>query len=346
MLDKLKNVFKHFSPGPKAALVIVIIVAIVTMSTLHFRKNVTIVIDGRETKITTFRSNLKSTLENNGIEVGPKDRVTPGLDSTVENGTKVYIKKAVNIQVLVDGKKLNIASSEDSVGNMLKAEGIKLSSMDIVYPSKEQLLDDGLQVQVSRVEAKLVKQVRSIEFATVIKNSDNMGKGQKKLVQDGKDGEKLTSFRVIYKDGKEVSRQVVKESVLRKPVQKIVAIGTLGVITPSRGGSQAFYTKYYNMRATAYTSDYASTGKSSGDPDFNITKSGTRVRRNLNGYSTIAVDPRVIPLGTRVYVEGYGYAIAEDTGGAIKGNRIDVFFNSGSEVDNWGVKYVKVYMLK
>jgi 3D (Asp-Asp-Asp) domain-containing protein len=100
------------------------------------------------------------------------------------------------------------------------------------------------------------------------------------------------------------------------------------------------------MKATAYTSDYASTGKSPGDYGFGRTATGTQARRNPNGFSSIAVDPRVIPYGTKLYVEGYGYAIAEDTGGAIKGNIIDVYFNSAGECSNWGVRYVNVYILK
>ena len=82
------------------------------------------------------------------------------------------------------------------------------------------------------------------------------------------------------------------------------------------------------MEATAYTA----TG--------NLTASGTRAR-----VGAVAVDPNVIPLGTRLYIEGYGYATAEDTGGAIKGNIIDLYMNSTSEVYNWGRRPVKVTIL-
>lgn len=103
--------------------------------------------------------------------------------------------------------------------------------------------------------------------------------------------------------------------------------------TLSRGMSGSVSaSKSITVNATAYSGD-------------GITASGTATMRNASGYSTIAVDPRVIPLGSRVYVEGYGYAVADDTGGAIKGNRIDVFFPSESEAQSWGVRSVTVYIL-
>ncbi|MBC2578728.1 3D domain-containing protein [Clostridium sp. DJ247] len=101
----------------------------------------------------------------------------------------------------------------------------------------------------------------------------------------------------------------------------------------SRGMSKSLsYSQVMNMEATAYSGN-------------GITASGAETKRDVGGYSTIAVDPRVIPLGSRVYVDGYGYAIAEDIGGAIQGNIIDVFFQSESEAQSWGRRSVKVYIL-
>jgi len=104
--------------------------------------------------------------------------------------------------------------------------------------------------------------------------------------------------------------------------------------TLSRGISKSIsYSQVLDMEATAYSGD-------------GITASGAATKRDAGGYSTIAVDPRVIPIGSTVYVEGYGYAVAEDTGGAIKGTIIDVFFHSESEATSWGRRSVKVYILK
>lgn len=91
------------------------------------------------------------------------------------------------------------------------------------------------------------------------------------------------------------------------------------------------------VEATGYTAGYESTGKKPGDPGYGITATGTHAH-----YGTVAVDPSVIPLGTKMYIPGYGYGVAEDTGGAIKGNRIDLFFDDVDEALHWGRRTVTV----
>ena len=92
------------------------------------------------------------------------------------------------------------------------------------------------------------------------------------------------------------------------------------------------YKATYTMEATAYTGD-------------TTTATGVTPVRNSNGLSTIAVDPSIIPLGSKVYIPGYGEAIAADTGGAIKGHRIDLFLNSENECNEWGRQNVTLYVL-
>ncbi|MBP1866109.1 uncharacterized protein YabE (DUF348 family) [Clostridium tetanomorphum] len=345
-MEKLKNSIRsYFSNGPKAIFIVMLILMSATILITSTRKTLYVYIDGKEKKVTTFRTNLKSALFANDIVVGPKDKTTPGLDSKIKNKDKIYIKKAVNVELEVDGKKLNIQSAESDIETMLSAEGIKVNQYDKVSPSRQEPLKDGLKVAITRVETKVMKEVKKMDYATVTKKDNDLDEGKKKIIQEGKQGEKVITTRVVYENGKEVSKKVISEVVTKKPVQKIVAMGTVGVYTPSRGGNIR-YSNLMRMRATAYTADYASTGKNPGDYGFGITATGTVARRNYGGYSSIAVDPRVIPLGTKMYVEGYGYAIAEDTGGAIKGNKIDLFFDSNSEVYNWGVRTVNVYILK
>ena len=228
---------------------------------------------------------------------------------------------------------------------MLKAENIVLNVEDKITPLKSDSLISGLQVQITRVNTDILQETKAINFATEIKNSNELDKGVKKVIQAGKVGQKVITSSVVYENGKEISRNLVSEKLKSQPVKQIVALGTVGVYTPSRGGDIR-YTKSIKVRATAYNADFDSTGKSPGDPGYGITSTGARAKRNADGYSTIAVDPRVIPLGTKLFVDGYGYAIAEDVGGAIKGNHIDLYFDSSNEMWDWGSRSVNVYILK
>ncbi|OLO28601.1 hypothetical protein BTR23_16915 [Alkalihalophilus pseudofirmus] len=97
--------------------------------------------------------------------------------------------------------------------------------------------------------------------------------------------------------------------------------------------------------ATGYTAGYESTGKNPGHPSYGITYSGVQVRRDL--YSTIAADPRTFPIGSILYIPGYGYGVVADTGSAIKGNKIDLYYDTVAEVfEKWGKQEVEVFVVK
>lgn len=336
MVEKsIKYLKNYFSKGSKVTLFIVMAILVLSISVFAFVKSITVAVDGKEYKVITFKSTYRAALMSSNIIVGPKDKATPSLDSKVVNGSVINIRRSMNVKVKVDGKVLDINSAEDNVEKMLEAEGIGLKDLDKVYPAKDSILKNGIMVEVVRVEYKDIKETNAIDFSTVVKNDNSMQHGVTKVLQSGQQGQKESVVRLILENGKEISRQLISETVKTQPVQKIVAVGTVSTVSYSRGGDFSA-AKSLRMKATAYT---ASEGSST-------TASGTYVRRSASGYSTIAVDPRVIPLGTKLYVEGYGYAIAEDTGGAIKGNIIDLYFSSSSECNNWGVRYVNVYVIK
>lgn len=99
--------------------------------------------------------------------------------------------------------------------------------------------------------------------------------------------------------------------------------------------------------ATGYTAGYESTGKNPSHPQYGITYSGVKVQRNKNKVSTIAADPKVFPLGSILYIPGYGYGIVADTGSAIKGHKIDLYFATTKQVyKEWGKKDVSVQVIK
>ena len=146
-------------------------------------------------------------------------------------------------------------------------------------------------------------------------------------------------YEITLENGKEIDKKVIEENVLKESKNKVVAVGTKEKpkSKSSSSGSSSGNGKVLTMVATAYgpnckgCSGYSATG-------MNLKKNPTP--------KVVAVDPSVIPLGTRVWVEGYGEAIAADTGGAIKGNRIDVLVPSEAYArSNWGKRTVKVKIL-
>lgn len=335
--DKLKS---NFSIWPKTVFVVVLILLSAAVTIWGLRNTVEVVVDGQKVEITTLSKNLNTILENNGITVAQKDKISVELDSEVNDGDIIYINKAVDVEVVVDGKNLSIASAEKTVEDMLEAENIKISQEDKIVPSMDENLQAGMTVEVTRVKKELLKEVQPIAFETETRKNSELNQGVEKEVQKGSMGERTITTEVVYENGKEVNRRVVKEVVSKNPINKIIDIGTLAVVRPSRGGNvkDFAYSSMISCVSTAYTSDRGDSGT--------ITATGTTVRRNPNGYSTVAVDPRVIPLGTKLYIEGYGLAIAEDTGGAIVGNKVDVYVNSYDEAVNWGRRQVNVYILK
>ncbi|MBW9157683.1 3D domain-containing protein [Clostridium tagluense] len=292
--------------------ILVTIISALTIFMCFIKEDSTVVVDGKQLEPVTYQKTFSSTLASNAI--------TP-----------------VDLKVFVDNRELNIKSTEKNIAEMLKAQRIAFGATDKISPSLETQISSDMKIIITRFKTVTETKKKPIDFKTVIKADNNTLTSQSKVSQVGKPGEKSVTSNVTYENGKEIARELIKETVIKAPQSKIIVQGTLKAITFSRGGSSNNAGKIINVKATAYS---AADGINSA-----YTSSGKKAVRNPNGYSTIAVDPRIIPMGTKLYVEGYGYAVAADTGSGIKGNFVDVFFNTNAEVSNWGVKYIKVQLL-
>jgi len=185
-----------------------------------------------------------------------------------------------------------------------------------------------------------------VDYETKIVYNENEFEEYRTVVQKGSDGMKKTVYQEIYEDGKLISTNLEEEIIYKEPETQVIEVGTKErLVVTSRGGFR--YSDEIVLVATAYDLSYQSTGKNPGDPYFGITASGTKVQPG-----TVAVDTRVIPLGTKLYIAStdgspdYGFATALDTGGAIKGNRIDLFMADIADCYNFGIRPVKVYILE
>jgi len=301
------------------------------------RKNITVVVDGNPTKLVTYQKTFDSALKKANINIDVKDKIDKALNSKIVNNDVITINRAVNVKVFVDNKELNIKSAEKDIALMLTTEKIALSPNDKVSPAKGTKLSTGMDITITRVKTEIIHEKKPIDFKTVIKKDSSTIESHSKVLQKGINGEKSIAFNLTYENGKEVSREVIEETIIKEPQSKIIVQGTLPTISFSRGGISTTSGKIFTVKATAY---WAVNGVNN-----TYTASGRKAVRNPIGYSTIAVDPNVIPLGTRLYVQGYGYAIAADRGSGVIGKFIDVYFNTRQEACNWGVKYLKVQIL-
>ncbi len=189
----------------------------------------------------------------------------------------------------------------------------------------------------------------NVSYTTVKRLNASLGKGETVTVREGVPGVKSVTYNVKYENGEEVSREAVESLVVSYPVSKIVEYGAENDYyqapetnaDASVDTSKLDYKYYIDCEATAYDMSPEENGGYAGQ-----TATGVPLDKGV-----IAVDPRVIPLGSRVYIEAidgswsYGYAVAADTGGAIKGNRVDLCYRTRSECIQFGRKPCRVYIL-
>ena len=159
MKKYLKNNFNnYFSTSPKVFLIVVLLIIGVTVGIYSTRKTIIVSTDGKEVKLVTYNNTFRKVLKSNNIAVGTKDKITPSLDNRVNDGDRLAIKKAINIEVAVDGKNLKINSAEDSIGQMFAAEKITVDDFDKVSPGTNQALTKDLKVSIIRVKTELFKE--------------------------------------------------------------------------------------------------------------------------------------------------------------------------------------------
>lgn len=301
-------------------------------------KEIIISVDGNQSSIWTTEKRVKNILEEANIEVAEHDEISLSLDTEVGADHKIDIQKAFQL-TLVDGlEERQVWSTSTTVANFLKQQGITLGEYDRIGKSMEEVIAPDDRIAVVRVEKVTDVVEESIDFAIEKKTDSSLLKGKEKVVTTGKKGTVERTFEVVKENGQVVSKTLQKENVVKKPTKQVVAVGTK-VITASvsRNNSAAPSNgKEFYVTATAYTANCSGCS--------GVTATGLNLKANPSS-KVIAVDPSVIPLGSKVWVEGYGYAIAADTGGAIKGNKIDVFISSKSQAASWGRKKVRIKVL-
>ncbi|WP_232699006.1 3D domain-containing protein [Brevibacillus daliensis] len=295
-------------------------------------KQVTLIVDGQSEVIMTKAKTVEQLLQEKELSIIDKDVVRPDLTAAVDENMTVELLKSWQIPVVIAGKKQHVQTTNRDVAGVLQDAGIKTDGNDKVTPALDSKLTKDTEISVISVEEKVVQENKEVVFREVRKNDPSLKKGEIRELKKGQAGSAVLHYKVTTEDGKETSRELVKTEVVKEKQDRVLAVGTkkqevVAATLASRGGKDIRAKRVLtNVELSAYT---ANAGGGYG-------KTATGVKATVG--RTVAVDPKVVPLGWWVYIEGIGYRRAEDTGGAIKGNKMDVFLESDSEAVKFGRK--------
>ena len=324
-----KNIFKN----AKFILIVLAFVSILTMGfSTALGNDVELNINGKTKTVFTYEKTVGDFLKKEGIVLKNKDLVSPSIDKEIDKDMKITISSPKSYHIKDGNKTLIAEASGYTVADVLDNLNIKLNKLDRVSLPLDEIAKEGMEVKIDRVVVENLDNKIEIPFETESRENNDMFEGEKKVITKGEVGQKTESLKNTYVNGVLETTEVLKSEITKDPVKEVVEVGTKkGTQAPNGKNAK----RVIVMQATAY------------DPTAGSkTAVGTRAR-----VGAVAVDPRVIPLGSKLYIESmdgfasYGYATAEDTGGAIKGNRIDLFYNSNAEANRFGRRNVKVYVL-
>ncbi len=234
-------------------------------------------------------------------------------------------------------RETDVMTAGKTVGEVVREMNIPLKTQDVVVPPLSAAVTEGLEIDLGLVERRVKDFKKKSHYNTHTDYADNLNVGEIIDIQQGKDGMAQLETEDFYLNGEEAFEKVLKSKVLIPTKDAKVLEGTALNQKLYTLKKRARVSKTLTMQATAYypgpedTWPYAS----------GYTASGLKA-----GYGVAAVDPRYIRLKTQLYIVGYGYAIAADKGGAIKGNKIDLCFDTYEEAVRFGKKNVTVYILR
>lgn len=290
-------------------------------------KTVELLDRGETRTLATIALTVNGALKLAGVELAEEDQVLPGLHRPVREGMTIKIVRAEEVELEVDGRKWTVKTCLPDAYELLVAEGIQLEKLDQIDLGYR---PEGTKwIKVTRITEEVVEERVEIPYDTFEQPDNKLNKGQRRVVVPGQNGVILKKIKVVKADGVEINREVISSRVLAEPKTGVVAYGIGNNMTVAARTIQGNVKQVMTMEATAYT------------------HTGNPTATGIYPYvGVVAVDPKVIPLGSKLYVEGYGYCEAQDTGGAIKGDRIDIFLDTRAECFEWGRRVVQVYLLE
>jgi len=321
----------RFKPSYK--ILVVTLLSIIMFCFLGFvaaPKNIVIMADGVTTKIKVRALTVEGALSDAGVVLSEADGYIITNSKKFEDGATVEVIRAMPIKVWKAGKTTEYSIGRGTVKEVLDAVGVNYKNCK-VYPALDMKPKPDMTINVIAADAKMTTEIKTLPYEVKLQNSDNLPRGRREVISPGKNGEKKVTMGLEKVGQREFAREV-SEEIITPAKQEVVVVGTgANMLETSRGYVR--YSQVRQMEATAYT-----LAEGNGD---GVTSIGIVPHKGI-----IAVDPTEVPYGTRVYIPGYGFAMAGDTGGDIQGNRIDLYMERYPDAIEWGRRTVSMYILE
>lgn len=292
-----------------------------------------------------------------GITLTGAEEITPALDTLLAPQTVITISADCGATVTIGGKTENYNVTAGTVGDLLYDLGVVIDEDDFVSPALDEVIYDGISIVVDQVEYKEETATETIDYGYVSEETSSLQSGTSKIKQYGISGEKTVVTNNKYVNGELVESIIISETVTKEPVDQVKLIGTGKPKTQSSGSSSSLGSSVSNTAGTfkdkngktvSYSKKLTGTSTAYYAAEGSMTATGVPVY-----YGGVAVNPNVIPYGSKLYITSsdgsivYGYATAVDTGGALMSGSVlvDVFYPTYNQCANWGRRNVTVYVL-
>ncbi|MGI8926315.1 MAG: ubiquitin-like domain-containing protein [Tepidiformaceae bacterium] len=304
-------------------------------------KPVTVVVQSLAVETASSALTVQDLLADLGMTVREGDLVRPALATPLTAGMTVRLAKGRTVSLRIDGKDQSLYTLAQTVDDVLRILALDPGPGELVAPPRGTLITDGMTLVIGLTRFVEEDVTEPVAPPVVFETDPTMPAGSVRIVP-GRDGARLTRYVVKFENGVAVERTAsAGGGIIAEPVPTRHIIGSKGSVPKPVLTSPGFsgpYRSTMTVRATWYNA--LGGGRYPGDPNYGRTATGIML-----DYGICAVDPSVIALGTRFYVPGYGVCLAADTGGAIRGNIIDLGFPDSAGDPGWGSQIVDIYIL-
>jgi len=352
MQERKQDMVKRKNPFIRMAVLVIPLVVLLLLSQTVFAQNTYVITDGSRVLVhTSSATDPAAVLNEAGLALGADDTYTTQTGIGV---SEITVQRSHTVTVDNGGEVMEVTTTDETVGELLSRLSISLDGQVAVSVPLEMETYNDMRITLSRTVQDVQTYTTAIAHDVTYYNDYSLPVGTTLVINEGQDGQMLCTANVVYVDGKETNRTITEQTVIKQPVAEVIAVG-VGceplppkdpvdelIITDSHitlpNGEVLTYTGTMQAVATAYSQFDQGCGT--------ITATGTTVH-----VGSVAVDPRVIPLGTRMFIisnDGdyiYGIATAEDTGSSIKEAKIDLYYPTVEECLNFGRRDVTVFFL-